>query len=271
MFAYKKSTIRMAVPFAAVLPLVLFLMSCTISDPYSGGQEGEASEAFSYAAASAGIGRLTLHGINGNIVVEGSDDADSIFISGKRMVRSESDEDAETHLQLLTVEIRKADPEIAVHTRQPNRNEGKTYQVDYRVRLPRGIRIAVESTNGEVEISAISDSVGISQVNGNIRCARLSGDCTVGLVNGQITCDVRLPVGGRCSLNTVNGNVSLSVPDTTSARLEAKVSNGTVSVSNLTVGDLKSSRTAVSGVLGSGEGTIQLSAVNGNVTVAGRK
>jgi hypothetical protein len=271
MSAYKKPTIRMAVLFAAILPLLLFLVSCTISDPFSHDGEGEASEDFSYAYASAGIRRLTLHGVNGNIVVEGRDGADSIFISGKRMVRSESDEDAETHLQLLSVEIRKADQEFDVHTRQPNQNEGKTYQIDYRVRLPRGIRIAVESTNGEVEVSAVSDSVGISQVNGNIRCTNLSGDCTVGLVNGQITCDVRLPVGGLCTLNTVNGNVSLSVPDTTSAQLEAKVSNGTVSVSNLTVGGLKSSRTAVSGVLGSGEGTIRLSAVNGNVAVAGMK
>jgi DUF4097 and DUF4098 domain-containing protein YvlB len=67
----------------------------------------------------------------------------------------------------------------------------------------------------------------------------------------------------------VNGNVSLTIPDSTSARVEAKTTNGAVSVSGLSIRDMSSSRTAVTGTLGGGSGVIRLTTVNGNVSLAG--
>jgi DUF4097 and DUF4098 domain-containing protein YvlB len=272
MFSQYKSTTRVFILTGMAVPVAFLLMSCCVSDPlHTHGQDGEASASFSHQYPSAGVQTLTVHGINGNITVEGTDDADSMLISGRRLVKAEDDGDADAHLPLLTVEILKTESEIIVHTHQPSQSEGKTYQVDYRIRLPRGMRVNAELTNGETDVMGVYGKVAVSSVNGNVHCADLRSDCTVGLVNGLITCDVRLPLMGSCALNTVNGNVSLAIPDTTSAQLEAKVTHGTVSVSNLEIKNLKSSNTAVSGVLGTGKGSIQLSAVNGNVAVAGSK
>jgi len=257
-----------------LLPTVLILLSCCISDPVhwddGNGGDKEASAAFQYTLPSAGIAHFIIRGVSGGIQITGSADADSIDVRGERIVRSDDMEDAEEHLELLTVKIQQIGSEMVVTTEQPNRSEGRSYEVRYRVRLPRRMALDATLVNGNLTIDSLSGKVGAALTNGTVQCLNLRGECTATVVNGPILCDVVLPVQGKCFLSTVNGNVSLSVPDTTSASLNAKVTNGTVSVSNLEVKDLISSRTAVSGVLGDGSGTIELSAVNGNVVLKGR-
>jgi DUF4097 and DUF4098 domain-containing protein YvlB len=251
---------------------MLFQISCTIHDPYhSHGQDSEASVSFRYTFLSDGVTRFSIHGINGNVDVTGSADADSVEVWGERIVRSDDQQDAEDHLELLTVEVNQADSGIDVQTHQPNQSEGKTYEVVYHVRLPKGLQVSAELINGTVTVDKIANRVSVSSTNGNVVCSDIEGDCEVALVNGLIDCGVALPTNGRCSLSTVNGNVSLVIPDTTSAGLDAKVTNGSVSVSGLQLKNMRSSRTSVSGTLGDGTGTIQLSSVNGNVQVEGTR
>ena len=55
----------------------------------------------------------------------------------------------------------------------------------------------------------------------------------------------------------------------TSARLTASVVNGSITTVNLSMQDVSSSPTHLTGTLGSGLGTICLSTVNGLIEVAG--
>jgi hypothetical protein len=189
---------------------------------------------------------------------------------GERVVRSDDFSDAQAHLALLQVVAQQTESGIAVHTDQPDHPEGRTYQADYHVRLPRSMSISVGLVNGEVSIEKMSDGLAVELVNGNVACREIQGDCRVALVNGRIDCDVALPDKGSCSLSTTNGNIILAVPDTTSARLEARVTNGSVSVSGLQLNDLRSSRTSVSGILSGGSGSIQATTVNGNIEILGK-
>jgi hypothetical protein len=267
MFSYKIKN-KNNMPIGVVLTAVFCFLSCSISNPFhSDDQDNEATSSFQYQLSAEDVTQFSIHGVNGEIHITGAADADSVNVSGERLVRSDSYADAETHLEYLTVDVQKKDSAIIVHTRQPNRSEGRTYQVDYQIRLPERMRVVVEGTNGEVTVENISNRVTIQTTNGNISCRELQGDCGVALVNGQITCDVALPARGYCELATVNGGVSLTLPPSTSAQLQAKVTNGSVSITDFQVKNLKSSRTSVSGELGSGEGSIELSTVNGNIQV----
>jgi DUF4097 and DUF4098 domain-containing protein YvlB len=67
----------------------------------------------------------------------------------------------------------------------------------------------------------------------------------------------------------VNGNLILAIPQTTSAQFSAKTSNGLVNVNNLPLNNAQITSRSVTGILGSGEGTINIEAVNGTVTVSG--
>jgi DUF4097 and DUF4098 domain-containing protein YvlB len=130
--------------------------------------------------------------------------------------------------------------------------------------------VKVQLVNGTVAVEKISGSLQVESTNGNVDCREILGDCEVALVNGQIECDVVLPIEGSCGLTTVNGNIILAIPDTTSSQLEAKLTNGSVSISGLQIKNMVSSRTSVSGTLGNGGGSIQLTTVNGNIEVQGK-
>jgi hypothetical protein len=67
-----------------------------------------------------------------------------------------------------------------------------------------------------------------------------------------------------------NGSLFLSVQEDVSGQFGAKVGNGTIKVSGLDLQDVVSTPHQVSGVLGSGQGLIELSAGNGEIRVQGR-
>jgi hypothetical protein len=266
-----KHKIKAAAMVGILLPAALWLSSCTLSDPtHSHDQDAEARAPFLYQLAADGVTQFSIRGISGDIFIDGEADADTVEVWGERVVRSDDPSDAEEQLDRLTVEVRKNGTEIAVHTDQPNHSGGRSYMVNYHVRLPDSMKVGVQLTNGTVSIDGISNSVRVESTNGNIDCRKLRGDCAVALVNGEIDCEVALPGGGTCTLAAVNGNVNLAVPDTVSAQMEAKVTNGSVSVSGLQIKNMKSSRTSVTGTLGDGTGLIQVSTVNGNIDILGK-
>jgi hypothetical protein len=249
---------------------ILTFSACSIHGPDSvNSQDEEASASFRYALDARQATRLSVKAVSGGIEITGLADADSIVVTGERVVRSDDESDALAGLALLTVELKQDGPDASVTTRQPNRSEGRSYEVFYRLRLPRRIHVSLEQLNGLITAEDFAGSVRIASTNGNVDCRKLEGNCEISLVNGRIDCDVAPAAGGRCALSTVNGNVSLVIPDTTSGRLEAGTVNGSVFVSGLDMGDIQSSKVSVSGTLGAGNGTIQVSTVNGSIEVRG--
>jgi DUF4097 and DUF4098 domain-containing protein YvlB len=224
---------------------------CGSDDDYYGVSRNDhvAAESFSYELGAAS--RLRLEGINGTITVTGSSESASVTISGEKRVGSESAADAQAHLSRLEVRVEERGNEISVRTIQPSESHGRNYVVDYEIALPDGMTVAIANINGDVDLDG------------------LAGDTRTDLVNGQIDARVSVPMAGTVELSTVNGTIDVSVPVDTSAHLTANVVNGTIGVHNLTVHDEVSSRTSLQGTLGSGQGNIRLSAVNGSIDVEG--
>jgi hypothetical protein len=250
--------------------LIMTFSACSIQGPGSvNSQDEEASASFRYALDARLTTRLSVKGVSGGIEIAGLADADSIVVTGERVVRSDDESDALAGLALLTVDFRQEGPDAFLTTRQPNRSEGRSYEVFYRVRLPRRIPVSLEQVNGLITAEDLTGPVRIASTNGNVECRELEGDCDISLVNGRIVCDAAPAAGGRCALSTVNGNVSLAIPDTTSGRLEASTVNGSVFVSGLDMTDIQSSKVSVSGTLGTGNGTIRVATVNGSIEVTG--
>jgi DUF4097 and DUF4098 domain-containing protein YvlB len=89
------------------------------------------------------------------------------------------------------------------------------------------------------------------------------------MVNGEIRSHQTLPIDGMINFSTVNGNIYLEVPRNTSADFSATMTNGSFSTSNLDFKNQVISRTFVQGTLGSGQGKIKFSTVNGKLSIAG--
>ena len=106
-------------------------------------------------------------------------------------------------------------------------------------------------------------------VNGDIQLEEINGNLDINLTNGEVKSKMILPQNGTCEITAVNAKITLNIPQNTSANFAAGVLNGTVSVTNLTLQDLQSANNFVNGLLGDGNGTIKLEAVNGVINASG--
>jgi DUF4097 and DUF4098 domain-containing protein YvlB len=229
----------------------------------------EVTESFSAQLDATGDEALVLEGINGFVTVVGYGGS-TVDVQAERRVRSDTRADAQEFLGRVTVEVSEVGGEIRVRTDQPNRTDGREVTVDYDLVVPSSLDVTVVNVNGEVEVRSVGASVTVENVNGRVRVLNVTGDVDVRLVNGDVLCDVTLLPGGRADASVVNGNITLDVPVAVSAVLDADVVNGTVTVSGLTVTNATVTTRSVHGRLGAGDGSIELDATNGTITVRGK-
>jgi DUF4097 and DUF4098 domain-containing protein YvlB len=225
------------------------------------------TDPFSYGYAVGDQGMLEIDAGNGSVEVVGIDDLGTVTIWGERRVRSESREDAEAHLEDIDIRIDHQRYLVRVETIHPEVEEGRIYEIDYRVRVPRDWVVAVKATKGEVDVSLLDGPLSIDLTDGDAQIDRQVGDVHATLSNGNVVGDLLLMPEGMCDISVANGDIVLGIPHTTSALFSAHVVNGTIDVSELPLDETSHSANEVHGYLGSGEGSIRLEATNGSIRV----
>lgn len=248
---------------------VVWINCDTIFDEDIRNTDHIAKEPFAFDVAVIHQSQLRLEGINGNIFITGVSDADSVIITGEKIVGSESTKDAEEHLEDIEVRVQDLANEVYVKTIQPQQTHGRNYTVNYFITLPNDMQVLAENVNGSMKIESIDTYVSADNVNGQITLKEINGNAVVGLVNGQITGEISLLPDGTVEMSNTNGNIELDIPHNTSAEFSAHVVNGTISISNLDIENVESSSSSLEGRLGDGHGTISLSTVNGSINVSG--
>ena len=155
--------------------------------------------------------------------------------------------------------------------------------------------ITIKGLNGPVEISATSGNIQIEDVTtpsmalenkaGNVILKKIKGninartsagnvaleDCagkTVSIesVSGDVSVDISEPVNGTVNLRTVSGNAKVAM-DSGDCRVSLSTLRGAVNC-DLQLQDEARTAQRVTGKLGDGTGTLDVSAVTGNVSVA---
>lgn len=229
----------------------------------------EAFRTFHFDVPAQSRTRVRVEGINGNIAIVGDPTATSIVVTGERVVGSNSVADAEAHLPDLEVRVTELSDEVRVRTIQPSNTGGRRYEVRYEITLPLDFEAVVTHINGNVEITDVAGGADVQHVNGNVLLFDLSCSAEVDLVNGSIDATIDMPLHGIVDLAITNGNIALRVPTDVSAELFASVSNGLITLTNLTLHDQSGTSRTVRGTLGAGDGTIELTSVNGNIALIG--
>jgi hypothetical protein len=128
------------------------------------------------------------------------------------------------------------------HSDRSTRNNDVS--VEFQVRVPRGVKVAVETVNGavsvagatsevdastvngEVDVSTTGGPVNATNVNGNVRArmGRVDPDANMKFetVNGSVIVDFTGDFGGDVDLETVNGSLFTNFEMTVSGRLDPK-------------------------------------------------
>ncbi len=199
---------------------------------------------------------------NGGIQVEGWDGSE-VRVEARVTTRARNDRAA----QDLAREVGVRTEPGRVLSEGPRSVGRESWQVSYRIMVPRGARLELESTNGGIRVSGVRGAVEARTTNGGIRLDDVEGAIRARSTNGGV--QVAYASGRssveRVDLQTTNGPITLSIPQGASARVEASTRNGGISTDfPLTVqGRLGRS---LSGTLGSGDGPeIRMQTTNGPI------
>jgi hypothetical protein len=145
-------------------------------------------------------------------------------------------------------------------------SERRNVSVEFRVKLPAGVRLDASTVNGGIEITGATSEVRASSVNGGIRASSSGGPVRANTVNGGI--DVRMGTftgSEELSYSTVNGSVKVRLPENANADIELSTVNGSLESAFPITMQGRLDRHHIRARLGSGGPRLTFSTVNGSV------
>jgi len=193
----------------------------------------KASEPFFHTLDITTQNTLKIEGVNGTINLESVSGTNLVTISGEKIVSAYTYQDASSQLEYLKVEISELENELVVKTTQPQNSNGRTYTVNYTIKVPENLNLTVEAVNG--------------------------------IINGRIN----IPLQGTTDMFLTNGIVELDIPQTTSAEFVASTVNGSISTRNLVLHNRIETLRSLKGTLGDGEGTASFRTTNAIIDISG--
>lgn len=133
-----------------------------------------------------------------------------------------------------------------------------------------GPSIAIENKAGIVELKQVKGNINLRSASGAVVLSECSGrTIAVEAVSGAVSVDLNEPVSGTVSIRTVSGDASLKIVDGCDARITLTTLRGSA-MSLVNLEDEAKTEQRVTGKLGSGSGSIDVSAVTGNVSLSER-
>jgi len=226
-------------------------------------------EPWSWTGRLAAGKTLEIRGISGSISAEPAT-GDEISVTARK--HGHDDDPAE-----VRIEVVQSDAGTTICAVYPGRGNtceaggghmnthDNDVEVDFEVRVPRGVRFDGSNVNGDVDATNLAGPVELNTVNGGVRLETSNGDARAETVNGSITATLRSLGTGPLHFETVNGGITLTLPGDLSADLEAKTVNGSIQSDFAITVQGRMNPREVSGRIGQGGRTLELETVNGSI------
>jgi hypothetical protein len=151
-----------------------------------------------------------------------------------------------------------------------NSSHDNDVEVEFRVEVPRGVRLAARTVNGDVEAASIAADVDARTVNGDVRVST-DGIARAGTVNGSLDIAMgRSDWSDDLEFSTVNGGITVRIAGELNAEVSASTVNGDIETAfPLTVQGRWGPR-RMRGTVGTGGRELSLSTVNGSIALERR-
>lgn len=142
---------------------------------------------------------------------------------------------------------------------------------DVRLKNAHNARVDIENKSGDILLLNIDGSISVRSSNGDVRLKDVGGSSiSVETVSGDIDLDMKDPVDGSVNLRTVSGDVLIDLASGSSARVMLASLSGSVS-SRIQLDDEQRTEERITGKIGTGDGTVDASAVSGDVRLSWRE
>lgn len=236
---------------------------------------GKATDTWSRTYQLPADGRFELINVNGRITAEPADGG-AVVVEARRTAKARSDEAAKDLLGRLEIREEVGESRVRVESRPPRLSGFSGHEVEWTVKVPRGVTVDLRTVNGGVRLSGLSGEVHAKTTNGGVRGSDMGARVIeASSVNGGVNMDITAPLDAAASidLGTVNGGIELSLPADSRATIAARAVNGGVRVSDLDVrrdeedGD-RESRRRLNGTLNGGGARVNVATTNGGVRIS---
>ncbi len=219
---------------------------------------------------------IEIKGVNGDVTAEPSDDDHVEVIAAKRSSRSDPDE--------VSIEVLEHEGGVTICALYPSARRGRSNEcgagddghmngenndvrVRFTVRVSRGVRFAGRTVNGAVLAESLDSDVLARTVNGDIELST-RGLAEASTVNGSIEASLgRSDWPAGLEFSTVNGRIALRLPADVGAEVRAKTVNGDMEFDFPVTVTGRFGPRQVSGTIGSGGPVLDLSTVNGGISL----
>ncbi len=127
--------------------------------------------------------------------------------------------------------------------------------------------LSVENKSGNIVLRGVHGNVNVRSASGDVKAARCSSKVmAVESVSGTVKIDLIDPVSGSVNVRTVSGSAELTVADGGDCLVKLSTLSGVVTC-DLDLNDDSAGIQRVTGRLGAGTGSLDVSAISGNVSV----
>jgi hypothetical protein len=205
---------------------------------------------------------VTVTNLSGATMVEAWD-RQEVQVEALAVAKSRDVDRARRMLRGISYDVDGEGDHVAVTARYPRRDSGgrsildaifsggESVWIEFVLRLPKGARLAVSSTSGNVQVDGIAGPVQVDATSGDVGVAGVPGNVQIECTSGDV--DVK-DVGGLLRVYATSGEVHM---DGVGGSVEVGVSSGDVSGSGLRAG----------GTVSALSGEIRLSGTEGNLKV----
>ena len=217
---------------------------------------------------------IEIKGINGDVVATAASGNEVEVVARKSADRSDPES--------VTIEVIEHSGGVTICAIYPSRrgerenecvsgnrgrsnNHNNDTEVDFEVRVPRGVLFAGRTVNGSVKGSGLTADAKAHTVNGSVRLST-AGLAEASTVNGSITVRMgRANWSDNLSFETVNGAILVELPDDLNADVSASTVNGGLSSDwPMTVRGRWGPK-HMNGKIGNGGRGLSLETVNGDI------
>ena len=256
----------------AVIALAVAAAACDINvgehgfsmDLATGKAQNEWTKTYTVGAG----GQLEI--VNANGAINASPAAgDQIEIKAERIAKASSDEAAQELLKKIEIVETVSGDKVHLETKVPRGSFGRGHEVRYWVKVPKGLAVNFENTNGAVRLENLDGQIVASTTNGGVRGTGLTGKVTASTTNGGLEISMAA-VTGEIDLDTTNGGIRLQLPRDARANLEAGCVNGGVRVDDSfdRFETVEKSRRRITATLNGGGPRVTVDTTNGGVRVS---
>jgi hypothetical protein len=235
---------------------------------------GKATDTWSRTYTVEQGGRFELINVNGRITADSTDGTD-VIVEGRRTAKGRSDEAAKEMLAKLEIREEVGGSTVRVESRPPRMSGFGGHEIEWTVKVPKGIVVDFRTTNGGVRLNGLSGEIHAKTTNGGVKGVNLVVDALeASVVNGGVEIELGAPLDSSDSveLTTVNGGVQFSLPSESKATIAARAVNGGVRAAdelNVTREDdgesEREQRRRLNGTMNGGGAKVNVNTTNGGV------